>query len=209
MRARRPGRLPHRRRRRRRQNRGIQLRSVTATVEGDMDVRGILGIDPDVRNGFSGIKVTLRDRRRRHAGRDRGASSPSRRSARPSSTSSPTRPTSPSTSPEPRAAAASDAMRTTTVVIGGGPGRPGDEPLPHRPRRSTTSCSSAARSANSWRTERWDSLRLLTPNWQSRLPGSAYDGDDPDGFMTCPRSSTFLDALRDDRRARRCGPARP
>jgi putative flavoprotein involved in K+ transport len=38
--------------------------------------------------------------------------------------------------------------------------------------------------ANSWRTERWDSLRLLTPNWMSRLPGFAYDGDDPDGYMT-------------------------
>ena len=38
--------------------------------------------------------------------------------------------------------------------------------------------------ANSWRTERWDSLRLLTPNWHNRLPGSAYDGDDPDGYMT-------------------------
>jgi putative flavoprotein involved in K+ transport len=38
--------------------------------------------------------------------------------------------------------------------------------------------------ANSWRRERWDSLRLLTPNWQSRLPGYTYDGADPDGFMT-------------------------
>jgi putative flavoprotein involved in K+ transport len=38
--------------------------------------------------------------------------------------------------------------------------------------------------ANSWRCERWDSLRLLTPNWQSRLPGFAYDGPDPDGYMT-------------------------
>jgi putative flavoprotein involved in K+ transport len=38
--------------------------------------------------------------------------------------------------------------------------------------------------ANSWRTERWDSLRLLTPNWQSNLPGMAYSGDDPDGYMT-------------------------
>jgi putative flavoprotein involved in K+ transport len=35
--------------------------------------------------------------------------------------------------------------------------------------------------ANSWRRERWDSLRLLTPNSQSRLPGHAYDGADPDG----------------------------
>jgi putative flavoprotein involved in K+ transport len=40
--------------------------------------------------------------------------------------------------------------------------------------------------ANSWRRERWDSLRLLTPNWQSRLPGYAYAGTDPDGFMSMP-----------------------
>lgn len=39
------------------QNRGIQLRSVSASLEGDMDIRGILGADPDVRNGFSGIRV--------------------------------------------------------------------------------------------------------------------------------------------------------
>jgi putative flavoprotein involved in K+ transport len=38
--------------------------------------------------------------------------------------------------------------------------------------------------ANSWRHERWDSLRLLTPNWQSRLPGVGYEGPDPDGYMS-------------------------
>jgi putative flavoprotein involved in K+ transport len=37
--------------------------------------------------------------------------------------------------------------------------------------------------ANSWRTQRWPSLRLLTPNWQTRLPGHHYADDDPDGFM--------------------------
>ena len=37
--------------------------------------------------------------------------------------------------------------------------------------------------ANSWRTQRWPSLRLLTPNWQTRLPGHDYAGDDPDGYM--------------------------
>jgi putative flavoprotein involved in K+ transport len=37
--------------------------------------------------------------------------------------------------------------------------------------------------ANSWRTQRWPSLTLLTPNWQTRLPGHHYAGDDPDGFM--------------------------
>ncbi len=47
--------------------------------------------------------------------------------------------------------------------------------------------------ANSWRTERWDSLRLLTPNWQSRLPGFTYEGDDPDGFRTMPEIIGFID----------------
>ena len=40
------------------QVREIQLRSVTATVEGDMDIAGILGADPDIRNGFSNVRVT-------------------------------------------------------------------------------------------------------------------------------------------------------
>jgi putative flavoprotein involved in K+ transport len=40
--------------------------------------------------------------------------------------------------------------------------------------------------AHTWRTERWDSLRLLTPNWQSRLPGFCYGGSDPDGYRTLP-----------------------
>jgi uncharacterized OsmC-like protein len=40
------------------QNREIQLRSVSATLEGQMDIRGILGVDPEVRNGFNHIKVT-------------------------------------------------------------------------------------------------------------------------------------------------------
>lgn len=39
------------------QHRGIQLNSVRATVEGDIDVRGILGMDPEIRNGFSAIRV--------------------------------------------------------------------------------------------------------------------------------------------------------
>ena len=42
------------------QYREIQLRSVTAVIEGGMDIQGILGIDSDVRNGFDGIKVTYK-----------------------------------------------------------------------------------------------------------------------------------------------------
>ena len=40
------------------QHREIQLRKVSATIAGDMDVRGILGMEPDVRNGFSNVTVT-------------------------------------------------------------------------------------------------------------------------------------------------------
>jgi putative flavoprotein involved in K+ transport len=47
--------------------------------------------------------------------------------------------------------------------------------------------------ANSWRHERWDSLRLLTPNWQSRLPGCYYTGPDPNGYMTMPEVIGFID----------------
>ncbi len=55
--------------------------------------------------------------------------------------------------------------------------------------------------ANSWRTQRWPSLRLLTPNWQTRLPGHPYAGDDPDGYMpaadlaaTLTRYARIIDA---------------
>ena len=47
--------------------------------------------------------------------------------------------------------------------------------------------------ANSWRRERWDSLTLLTPNWQTRLPGCAYEGDNPDGYMSVSELIQFLD----------------
>jgi putative flavoprotein involved in K+ transport len=47
--------------------------------------------------------------------------------------------------------------------------------------------------ANSWRRERWDSLRLLTPNWQSRLPGYRYSGANPHGYMTAPEVVEFIE----------------
>ncbi len=48
--------------------------------------------------------------------------------------------------------------------------------------------------ANSWKTERWDSLRLLTPNWQSRLPGGyRYAGADPHGYRTMPETVEYLE----------------
>lgn len=41
----------------------------------------------------------------------------------------------------------------------------------------------AAQVADRWRTDRWDSLTLVSPNWSLRLPGFSYAGDDPDGFL--------------------------
>jgi putative flavoprotein involved in K+ transport len=47
--------------------------------------------------------------------------------------------------------------------------------------------------ANSWRTQRWDSLRLLTPNWMTRLPGYAYRGADPDGYLNARQVAAMLE----------------
>ncbi len=49
------------------------------------------------------------------------------------------------------------------------------------------------RVAERWRTERWDSLRLLTPNWQTRLPGFRYHGPEPDGYMSMPELVDFFE----------------
>jgi putative flavoprotein involved in K+ transport len=50
------------------------------------------------------------------------------------------------------------------------------------------------RVAERWHSERWDSLRLLTPNWMSRLPGWSYRGPDPDGYMTMPEVARYLES---------------
>ena len=72
---------------------------------------------------------------------------------------------------------------TAVVVIGAGPAGLAmsrclrDESIDHV-------LLERAEVAHSWRHERWDSLRTLTPNWMNRLPGLPYTGDDPDGYMT-------------------------
>ena len=48
------------------------------------------------------------------------------------------------------------------------------------------------RVADRWLGQTWESLRLLTPNWASRLPGWSYEGPDPDGFMTAPEFAGYL-----------------
>ena len=83
-------------------------------------------------------------------------------------------------------------MQTTTVVVGAG-----------HAGLAVSHCLAArgidhvvierGEVAHTWRTERWESLRLLTPNWQTRVPGLAYDGDDPDGFMTMAEVVAFIE----------------
>ena len=82
--------------------------------------------------------------------------------------------------------------RTTTVVIGAGhAGLAASHVLSERAIDHVVLERGAV--ANSWRRERWDSLRLLTPNWQSRLPGQHYGGPDPDGYMTMGEVVDFID----------------
>ncbi len=83
-------------------------------------------------------------------------------------------------------------MRTTTVVIGAGQaGLAMSRCLADRSIDHVV--LERGEVANSWRHERWDSLRLLTPNWQSRLPGYVYTGNDPDGFRTMPETIEFIE----------------
>jgi putative flavoprotein involved in K+ transport len=82
-------------------------------------------------------------------------------------------------------------MRTTTVVIGAG-----HAGLAMSRRLTERSIDHVVLErgevANSWRTERWPSLRLLTPNWQTRLPGHCYRGNQPNGFLPMPKVIDFL-----------------
>ena len=183
------------------QRRGIQLHSVKATLEADMDMQGILGIDDDVRNGFDGIQV--------HFDIDADASQDDIKALVAQSQKRSavfdiiTNPTNVVVDGQLTAAldqGASVVMLTTTVIIGAG--HSGLAMSRHLTDRSIDHVVlERGEVANSWRTERWDSLRLLTPNWQSRLPGYAYEGDDPDGYMTMPEVVALLERYAERRRA--------
>jgi putative flavoprotein involved in K+ transport len=83
-------------------------------------------------------------------------------------------------------------QRVSTIIIGGG-----QAGLAMSACLSSRGVSHAIlerkRIAERWRSERWDSLRLLTPNWMNRLPGWSYDGSDPDGFMAAPDVAAMLE----------------
>jgi putative flavoprotein involved in K+ transport len=83
-------------------------------------------------------------------------------------------------------------LHVTTVVIGGG--HSGLAMSRHLAERGIDHVVlERGEVASSWRAQRWDSLRLLTPNWLSRLPGYAYRGDDPDGYMSAPQVVAFVE----------------
>src|SRR6478672_4268159 len=82
-------------------------------------------------------------------------------------------------------------LKTTTVVVGGGhcglamSRCLADKSIDHV-------VLERGEVANSLRTQRWDSLRLLTPNWMTRLPGHTYRGDDPDGYLTAAQTAQLI-----------------
>jgi putative flavoprotein involved in K+ transport len=86
-----------------------------------------------------------------------------------------------------------ESRQTGVVIVGGGHSglamskRLGDRGLDHV-------VLERDEVASSWRRQRWDSFTLLTPNWQTRLPGGAYEGADPDGFMTAGEIADFIEA---------------
>jgi putative flavoprotein involved in K+ transport len=83
-------------------------------------------------------------------------------------------------------------VRVTTVIIGAGhAGLAMSQCL--RTRSIDHVILERGEVAHSWKHERWDSLRLLTPNWLSRLPGYRYEGPDPDGYLTMPETIAFLE----------------
>jgi len=90
--------------------------------------------------------------------------------------------------------------RTEVLIIGGGQaGLAMSRALSDRDIRHVV--LERGRVAERWRSERWDSLTLLTPNWQSRLPGYSYTGSDPDGYMSIPEVIQYLQGYADSFRA--------
>lgn len=71
-----------------------------------------------------------------------------------------------------------------TVIIGGGQAGLATSYHLSQQGREHVILESATQAANAWRNERWDSFTLVTPNWQMRLPGADYGGDNPDGFLS-------------------------
>ena len=82
-------------------------------------------------------------------------------------------------------------MKTDVVLVGGGPaGLAVSHELTAAGRDHVVLERGAV--AESWRSQRWDSLRMITPNWMARLPGWQYGGPDPDGYMSASEIVAYL-----------------
>ena len=182
--------------------RGVRLTHVSSNVEGDIDLLGILGLSGgSVRNGYEQIKVTfhvegdaddadparhrravpsplrrLRRAHQPHARRDRRrhglTTRPRQRPAGPH------RPAAPG-----RLLKGHLHDHLDTVVVGAGHAGLAVSKLLTDAGRDHVVLD-RGRIGERWRSERWDSLHLLTPSWMTRLPGWSYSGPDPDGYLS-------------------------
>jgi putative flavoprotein involved in K+ transport len=80
-----------------------------------------------------------------------------------------------------------------TIIVGGGQaGLAVSYYLSQRGRQHVV-LEKSDRPGNAWRNHRWDSFALNTPNWQTRLPGAEYQGDNPDGFTSRDEVVAYLE----------------
>src|SRR5215213_1269476 len=73
--------------------------------------------------------------------------------------------------------------RLDTVIVGGGQAGLATSYCLAQKGREHVVLESAAQAANAWRTGRWDSFTLVTPNWTLKMPGAEYNGPDRNGYM--------------------------
>ena len=164
-------------------------------VEGDIDLLGILGLSDEVRNGYQQIRVSFRVRgdASPEALRQLVEQAAARSAVYDVLTHGVPISVDVAAALTRHQRAGNRTMRAVeTLVVGAGQaGLAVSRCLTAR--APTMSCVERGRVAERWRSARWDSLRLLTPNWMSRLPAWSYPGPDPDGYMAAPELVGYLE----------------
>jgi putative flavoprotein involved in K+ transport len=85
------------------------------------------------------------------------------------------------------------SQRIDTVIVGGGQAGLAISYYLKQEGREHVVLERATAVANAWRNERWNSFTLVTPNFQVRMPGAEYNGDDPYGFMSKKEVIKYFD----------------